>query len=56
MNQLISIGFIIPKHYHINIFIYLFHYFSLILILSFTNSTPLKRNLVLEISKKKDVS
>jgi hypothetical protein len=56
-NQIISKGSIIPKHPLVNIYIYLFYYFFFpIQILGFTNPTTLKRNLVLEISKKKDVS
>jgi hypothetical protein len=44
-----------PKHLVINLFIYSFYYFFfLIPILGFTNPTPLNRNLVLEIYKKRD--
>ena len=43
-----------PKHLVINLFIYSFYYFFLIPILGFTNPTPLNRNLVLEICKKRD--
>jgi hypothetical protein len=39
-NQIISKGSIIPKHYII-IFIYLYHYFSMIQILGFTHSEHL---------------
>jgi hypothetical protein len=48
-NQIISKGSIILKHLVISIFIL---YFFLIQILGFTNPTPLKNNLVLEISRK----
>jgi hypothetical protein len=54
-NQIISKGSIIPKHPLVNIVIYFFIFF-LIQILGFTNPTLLKRNIVLKISKKKDVS
>jgi hypothetical protein len=37
---------------NMNVFIYLYHYFSLMQNLGITNPTPLNKNLVLEISKK----
>jgi hypothetical protein len=53
-NQIICKGSIIPKQPLINIFIYLSYYISLIQILGLYKSSPLKRNLVPEIGKKRD--
>jgi hypothetical protein len=41
-----------PKHPLITIFVYLFYYFYLIQIFGLYKSYPLKRDLILEISKK----
>jgi hypothetical protein len=52
-SQIINEGFIVPKHYHINIFIYSLYYFSLLPIFGLYKSYPLNRNLILEICRKK---
>jgi hypothetical protein len=41
--------------YYLFIYLVIFLFFPVTQILGFTNPTPLKRNLILEISKKRDI-